>query len=237
MKNLKILAIFLILALSFSVLVSCDALDEIMGNVNGATNETPDDGQGDDNNDDSNKTPECEHLFENSKCVKCGEVCAEHVWFDGLCTICNYTCNHKESGYENSVCQNCGRTCLHIDSINLVDTCIECGTALENLILVKQLASNNSHQVVARDCTLAEYIEKCLGTTYEETTKNGYRWFALHSVTYFTELTPDTVLYDFDPSTQIIELFPLDSSRCHVRHPGDDTRLHHLYRRVLVQSV
>ena len=73
MKNLKILAIFLILALSFSVLVSCDALDEIMGNANGGTtDETPDDGQGDDNNDDSNKTPECEHLFENSKCVKCG---------------------------------------------------------------------------------------------------------------------------------------------------------------------
>ena len=219
MKNLKILAIFLILALSFSVLVSCDALDEIMGNANGGTtDETPDDGQGDDNNDDSNKTPECEHLFENSKCVKCGEVCAEHVWFEGLCTICNYNCNHKESGYENSVCQNCGRTCLHIDSINLVDTCTECGTALEDLILVKQLVSNNGHYVVERDCTLAEYIEKCLGTTYEETTKNGYRWFALHSVTYFTELTPDTVLYDFDPSTQIIELYILDADPAECEH-------------------
>ena len=220
MKNFKIIALILILALSFSVLVSCDALDEIMGNVNGgATDETPDDGQGDDNSDDSNKTPECEHLWENNTCTKCGEVCAEHVWHEGHCTICNYTCNHKESGYENSVCQNCGYICVHIGYINFVDTCMECDTALENLILVQHLASNDSDYVVARDCTLAEYIEKCLGTTYEETTKNGYRWFALHNVTYFTELTPDTVLYDFDPSTQIIQLYIFETDPETCPHP------------------
>ena len=221
MKKSKLLAILLVLALAFSILTSCDI---IMGSTGddvtdkGDTDNVPDDNTGD-KEDENNKDPEeCEHLFENSTCVKCGEVCTIHVWFNGFCTICNYNCNHKESGYKNSVCQNCGRTCVHIGSIDLVDTCMECGTALENLILVQHLASNNSDYVVARDCTLAEYIEKCLGTTYAETTKNGYRWFAIHRTNYFTELTPSTVLFDFDASTQIIQLYNLDTDPAECEH-------------------
>ena len=90
MKKSKLLAILLVLALAFSILTSCDI---IMGSTgddvtdSGDQDKTPGDNTGDKEDENNKKPEECEHLFENSTCVKCGEVCTVHVWFNGLCTI------------------------------------------------------------------------------------------------------------------------------------------------------
>lgn len=128
MKNFKIIALILILALSFSVLTSCDVLDEMMGNSGAQDTENPDDTtDGGNQDDENNKTPEeCEHLWENSTCVKCQEVCT-HNWVSGTCGICNRDCNHTWVG---GICTTCGQDCTHLWGDGGI--CVNCGDECEH---------------------------------------------------------------------------------------------------------
>ena len=144
MKTLRLFAILLILALSFSLLTSCDVLGEIMGSAGGDISSgvedenKPDDGE--------NKPEECKHDWHNGECTLCGVACehdfdenekctvcgvtlptppmeeCKHEWSDGVCPNCGYECKHE---WQDGVCKHCKNECEHVFS---GDTCEVCGT-------------------------------------------------------------------------------------------------------------
>ena len=144
MKTLRLFAILLILALSFSLLTSCDVLGEIMGSTGGDISSgvedenkpdggenKPDDGE---NKPDEgeNKPEECKHDWQNGECTLCSKACEHDFDENEKCTVCGVTlptppmeeCKHD---WSDGVCPNCGVTCEHdFDPYNDY-TCTVCG--------------------------------------------------------------------------------------------------------------
>ena len=85
MKTLRFFALLLILALSFSLLTSCEILDGIMGN-----------------------TPECEHEWVDGKCSICSTVC-DHDFDPEDNYACIFCGDADNIVFFNGkrICQNC----------------------------------------------------------------------------------------------------------------------------------
>ena len=151
MKTLRLFAILLILALSFSLLTSCDVLGEIMGSAGGDISSgvedenkpddgenKPDDGEnkpddGENKPDDGeNKPEECKHDWQNGECTVCGVACEHDFDENEKCTVCGVTlptppmeeCKHE---WSDGVCPNCGYECEHDFDPDNDYTCTICG--------------------------------------------------------------------------------------------------------------
>lgn len=47
---------------------------------------------------------ECQHVFGDGACTKCGEPCA-HTFEEGVCAVCQQACVHS---YDKGICTGCG---------------------------------------------------------------------------------------------------------------------------------
>jgi hypothetical protein len=57
------------------------------------------------------KVTTCEHVWENGVCTLCETVCAHEEFEGGVCTVCETVCTHEK--YEGGVCTVCKTVCAH----------------------------------------------------------------------------------------------------------------------------
>ena len=156
MKQIRFLALILILALSLSLFSACDLINKDTGIEDGVGDDSviKDDNQNttdDPSHGDVTKPDACSHEWVDGVCTKCQTVCehsfdtnndytcttcgmqalvppeCKHVWTDGVCTLCQTVCEHS---YDDDVCTVCGETDPNYNpphEHNFVEGKCECG--------------------------------------------------------------------------------------------------------------
>ena len=97
---------------------------------------------------------QCEHVYKDGLCTLCGEPCP-HNWTDGICEICGMICPHDK--WRNGNCMLCGIPCQHPEYVG--NLCAECGMPCqhewENGICIKcgEKCPHSEHTQDTHQCT------------------------------------------------------------------------------------